>query len=201
MENKQCNKCSLIKSVNDFYKDKSKSNGLNSKCKFCCKKNNSEYYQKNKTTIKSNTKERYESNSEEQKEYQKLYRKDNSEKLAIYEDSRRDRKKEQDSIRYQSKREEFLDYSKDYRVNNREKMRARDAEKRSWVLNATPNYANLENINNIYKEARELELKDGIPRHVDHIIPLKGKDVCGLHVEHNLQILTATENMKKSNTY
>jgi hypothetical protein len=201
MEDKQCNKCYLVKAVINFYKDKSKSDGLNSKCKSCCKDNNKKYYQKNKITIKSNTKERYDNNSEEQKEYQKEYRKTNSNKLALYEDSRKDRKKEQDSLRYKSKREEFLDYSKNYRVDNREKMRARDAEKRAWVLNATPDYANLENIDNIYKEARELELKDGIPRHVDHIIPLRGKSVCGLHVEQNLQILTATENMKKSNTY
>jgi len=56
-------------------------------------------------------------------------------------------------------------------------------------------------IKHLYIQAKELEKLDGIKRHVDHIIPLQGEYVCGLHIPQNLQILTANENCKKGNSH
>jgi hypothetical protein len=60
---------------------------------------------------------------------------------------------------------------------------------------ATPPWADLERIKAIYIEAARLGLS------VDHIVPLKGKKVCGLHVENNLQFLTRLDNIRKGNRF
>ena len=57
-----------------------------------------------------------------------------------------------------------------------------------------PKWADMDKIREIY-----VNRPDGY--HVDHIIPLRGKFVSGLHVENNLQYLPAKENMRKHNSY
>lgn len=66
---------------------------------------------------------------------------------------------------------------------------------------ATVRWINWDKVRAIYREAKRLTETTGIPHHVDHIIPLRGKDVSGLHWEGNLQILTATDNLKKGNRW
>ena len=66
------------------------------------------------------------------------------------------------------------------------------AAHRARKLKATPKWANMKKIRDIY-----LNCPKGFE--VDHIIPLKGKTVSGLHVENNLQYLTKSENCSKGN--
>jgi hypothetical protein len=66
----------------------------------------------------------------------------------------------------------------------------------SWLTNEM-----LQEIKLIYKRRQELSESTTIEYHVDHIIPIQGGNVCGLHVPWNLQILTAEENLRKSNKY
>ena len=81
---------------------------------------------------------------------------------------------------------------KKYVLNNRYLKKASEAKRRASKLKATPKFANLNKIKEIYKNCPK-------GYHVDHIIPLHGKNVCGLHVEWNLQYLTPSENLSKYN--
>jgi len=86
-----------------------------------------------------------------------------------------------------------------YRQATRDIRRANQAKRRAAKLRATPLWADDVKIKTLYRLARELEKRDGIQRHVDHIVPLCGKKVCGLHVHNNLRIIAAIENARKSN--
>lgn len=71
--------------------------------------------------------------------------------------------------------------------------------KRHINENATPKWANMAKIAEIYEEMRKRTEAEGVEYEVDHIVPLKGKNVCGLHVENNLQVITRRENLAKGN--
>jgi len=74
---------------------------------------------------------------------------------------------------------------------------ALNAARRAQKIQATPKWYNSKEVTVVYKEARAL----GKGYHVDHIVPLNGELVCGLHCKDNLQILTAVDNLKKSNKH
>lgn len=69
------------------------------------------------------------------------------------------------------------------------------------MLLATPKWADVEKIMSVYAEAARLTRETGIVHHVDHIVPMKSKIVCGLHWEENLRVLTRSENCSKNNRY
>ena len=78
-------------------------------------------------------------------------------------------------------------------------VRAEGAKRRAAKIQQSPTWADQKEIKEIYKEAVLITKATGIKHEVDHIVPLRGKNVRGLHVASNLRIITASENRKKSN--
>ena len=66
---------------------------------------------------------------------------------------------------------------------------------------ATPRWANIDAIMEIYIQRSEMTRETGIEHHVDHVIPIQHPRVCGLHCEANLRVITASANCSKSNKF
>jgi 5-methylcytosine-specific restriction endonuclease McrA len=83
----------------------------------------------------------------------------------------------------------------------RQKLKGYVNEYRMRKRHGTLTGCDVHKIRAIYKEAARLTERTGTPHQVDHIVPVKGDNVCGLHVPWNLQILTANQNRSKSNKW
>jgi hypothetical protein len=87
---------------------------------------------------------------------------------------------------------------------NPARMKANKIKYEKKLAKATPDWLTPEDwtaMNAVYEEARRLTRETGTPHQVDHIFPINGKTVSGLHVPSNLQILTKAANVAKSNRY
>ena len=74
-------------------------------------------------------------------------------------------------------------------------------KRRAIKLQRTPPWADLAEIKEVYRRAVEVSRRTGVSHHVDHVIPLQGEAVSGLHVAENLQVITAIENSRKRNKW
>jgi hypothetical protein len=93
---------------------------------------------------------------------------------------------------------------KEYVQNNRPRVRGYQAKRRALVRNAAPAWLTNEHKAQIqakYDEAERLTQETGIPHDVDHIVPLAGKIVCGLHVPWNLRPLPRVVNNRRPRIY
>jgi hypothetical protein len=142
----------------------------------------------NKDKVQKQGKQNYEKYKSKKQEYSKQYRAKNLTKCRLREKKWREINKIKKTA-----------YNKQWRKNNKDKVNANVAKRKALKKQAIPQWANLEAIKNIYKQADQLTQSTKIPHEVDHIYPLQSKYMCGLHLESNLQILTKTENATKKN--
>jgi hypothetical protein len=123
----------------------------------------------------------------------KQYRSDNKDIIS--------EKKKQD---YQLNKKHYLAQKRIYRQANKGKINALVAARKKHIKRAIPKWVDKDHMW-LIKEAYELaQLRTklfGFSWHVDHVIPLQGKTVSGLHVIENLQVIPGIENIIKKNKY
>lgn len=144
-----------------------------------------------KEEIRQRQRDRYYANHERYLENKRAYYQNNKETI-------RAKQKQYRETNY----EHILEQNRRWRKNNPIKARIKDTNYRYRKYQAMPSWLTLEhknNISEIYTMCRTKNKETGVSHHVDHIIPIKGENVCGLHVPWNLQVVTASYNLSKKN--
>jgi len=181
---KICIKCRITKSHAEFYKNKRMKDGLNTFCILCHKADNL-----SRKKVKRQDPE-FVANENAQK---KIYREENKEKIAIGIFSWR--KRNADYVK---------EYGKKYRQENKMRYNFLCQKRKIDLINRTPKWLDEDDlwmIEQAYDIAIKRSAATGIQWHVDHIIPLRGKYVSGLHVPTNLQVIPWYENQRKTNKF
>ena len=191
---KVCTKCAISKPLSDYYARKNKpahrAYGYTSACKVCLSAYERSYSKAN-LAKKAETARRWrERNPEKWLEVSRRYRSNNAEIMG------------ERTAKWRSANAEYCkELSRTWAKNNPSKMAAQASKRRAKLLNATPVWADFKAIQIEYDLADWCSKATGIKYHVDHIVPLQGKNVCGLHVPNNLQVIPATDNLKKNNKF
>jgi len=166
---------------------------VSKKCVTCATEAALAWNEANKDKHRANVRTHAAKNREKNCAYAREYRKANPDKIKALNDS------------WQAANpEKYLGISRAWKLRNPAHRRAKSAERRAMKMQRTPAWLTADDfaaIKAIYAEATEKTTATGVCWHVDHIVPLLGKNVSGLHVPWNLQIITGSENSRKGNRH
>jgi hypothetical protein len=163
------------------------------------------YHSKNKDARNEQSRRYRLENPEKWRAIQKASREKRKEAIAAYMEDWRAKNKDRINAVARAYREEngelMNERTRKWRAENPVEYRMSKAERRAAELQATPDWADAKKIREVYREAVFLTKATGVPHHVDHEVPLRGKLVCGLHVHFNLRAIPAIDNIRKSNQF
>lgn len=182
MKLKRCSKCNVEKPYEMFSKEKSVSDGFSRWCKSCKKEHKTKWYAENAESERVKAMQYHHKNYERNKEAKiKLAHKWQSEN-----------------------KERYKEIAKKCYEKTKDKRFAWQALARAAKRNAVPKWIDeklKKEIQQFYIEARTKTKDTGTCYEVDHIVPLMGENVCGLHVPWNLRVVTRFENRSKANKF
>lgn len=159
-------------------------------CPVCCQKKPIEFFSKNSRRADGHSNECKQCHNE----YMKVYSKRNSAAIVAKVAAWRAANPDKAAASYRA-------HQARRRKAHAGRVNADTAARKAHIKRATPPWANEFFIAEAYELAKLREKVCGGKWHVDHNIPLRGKRVCGLHVETNLRVIPAQENVKKHATF
>lgn len=214
MASKECCSCKSVKSLTAFYKSKSSLDGHARSCKTCQRSANERWKSTplgKQKTAEYNKKFHATDKGAALRQRSYVNRKANGKVKDIRKKAQK--KYLEDANNYEQHLQRARTYqqtpegreaARRYRGTETGKRKARinEANRRARLLQATPPWFNEHDeriLNDSVEQAQHMECIIGEPIHVDHIIPLNGERVCGLHYHKNWQILPRSENCRKNN--
>ncbi len=223
MENtKFCKDCNTEKDKGYFGKETANKDGLRSICKSCNSKRALQWHNRNRDRVNARERASHQKDPTKNRDKNNRWRRDNPNKVReinkkrwanrniekTKEDHLQWRVVNKDKVSANSKKS----YSKNkdkirvthrkWEQNNKGKRRSIVAKRRAMKIQATPKWLTDEDFCKIelfYLLASDLTKQTGTEYEVDHIIPLQGDTISGLHHWNNLQVLTAEDNRSKGN--
>lgn len=216
---KRCAKCKEIKPLCDFHKRVASTDGLRHSCKKCISDSHRTWRLSNLDESKARSREWNRVNPDKVKAVNKAWREANSDKLKVAKKAYREANHDKELAYQRLYRSTHVNIGDSWRKANPDKLKsnlkvwrlanpgqtnALNAKRRTTKLRATPPWLSKEQcieIQQFYIDAKELQWLSDLtdPLQVDHIVPLQGKNVSGLHVPWNLQIIPRSQNIKKRN--
>jgi hypothetical protein len=177
---KVCKCCGVEKALEEYHNHKSTKDKKRAICKVCTNLQNSRWVEENKEKRKEAAHNLYLSKKDVYKENNTSWRKAN--------------------------REKWNNYNKVRLTTEEGKVASAKASAKRRAYKGKAAYSWEEELNDflikeMYQLAKLRAKSTGIAWHVDHVIPLKGKLVCGLHIWNNLEVIPGTLNCKKSNHF
>lgn len=205
---KTCTKCNQVKDFSFFSKKSSTKDGYQYNCKECSAKYLKKYQEVNHDVLKEKKSEYYKENQEYFAKKKAVYYASNKEKIYAYGKEYYAKKKDtmlEKNAQYRNKNKELLSlkdaeaYRREegkYRAQTMNRYASKINRKPAWLTEFDHTY-----IQCLHQLAAMRSRETGEAWEVDHIIPLHGKLVSGLHVPSNLRVITAKENRQKRNLF
>lgn len=203
---KVCTLCGVEKDLAEFYKRAESPDGLRHDCKECVKHRTTNYYVANAEIRKAHMRkahakkvadnpayyaEQYAATREQALKASKAYYTKNTQKRIAAQ-----------KLWAAANPEKVRQYKNTWKEKNVGAVREHAVRRRLACAQQTPAWADAAKIRSYYDVCAFFNEVNGYTKyHVDHIIPLRGKRVSGLHVHNNLQVIPAIENERKNNSF